>query len=88
VALQLLWAKWGTLMRDARLELMAPFTTYVPLIYGVLCRVCLSTITQKYPGFADRIHEGLVDIFGERGRSVLAFILAFKHLSHQFFFLG
>lgn len=23
---------------------------------------------QKYPGFAERIHEGLVDIFGERGR--------------------
>jgi hexokinase len=23
---------------------------------------------EKYPGFADRIHEGLVDIFGEKGR--------------------
>jgi hypothetical protein len=30
-----------------------------------------STIIQKYPGFADRIHEGLVDIFGEKGRFVL-----------------
>ena len=25
---------------------------------------------QKYPGFADRIHEGLVDIFGEKGRNI------------------
>ncbi|KAJ9116926.1 hypothetical protein QFC22_004584 [Naganishia vaughanmartiniae] len=25
----------------------------------------------KYPGFADRIHEGLIDIFGEAGRQVL-----------------
>ena len=25
---------------------------------------------QKYPGFADRVHEGLVDIFGEKGRYV------------------
>ena len=30
-----------------------------------------SAIMQKYPGFADRIHEGLVDIFGEKGRFVL-----------------
>ena len=34
----------------------------------------LSAVMQKYPGFADRIHEGLVDIFGEKGRFVLAFI--------------
>lgn len=26
---------------------------------------------KKYPGFADRIHEGLQDIFGEKGRYVL-----------------
>lgn len=26
---------------------------------------------QKYPGFADRIHEGLIDIFGERARYVV-----------------
>lgn len=25
---------------------------------------------QKYPGFADRVHEGLQDIFGEKGRYV------------------
>ena len=23
---------------------------------------------QKYPGFADRVHEGLIDIFGDKGR--------------------
>jgi hexokinase len=23
---------------------------------------------QKYPGFADRVHEGLQDIFGDKGR--------------------
>lgn len=23
---------------------------------------------QKYPGFADRVHEGLVDVFGDKGR--------------------
>lgn len=28
---------------------------------------------QKYPGFADRIHEGLVDIFGEKGRNVVTY---------------
>ena len=25
-------------------------------------------LTQKYPGFPDRVHEGLQDIFGEKGR--------------------
>lgn len=28
---------------------------------------------QKYPGFADRIHEGLVDIFGEKGRNIITY---------------
>ncbi|KAF9477658.1 hexokinase [Pholiota conissans] len=28
------------------------------------------SLYNKYPGFADRIHEGLVDIFGERGRNI------------------
>ena len=32
---------------------------------------------QKYPGFADRIHEGLVDIFGEKGR----FVCSLLHLT-------
>lgn len=26
---------------------------------------------QKYPGFADRIHEGLIDIFGEKGKNIV-----------------
>jgi hexokinase len=26
------------------------------------------TPLQKYPGFADRVHEGLQDIFGDKGR--------------------
>ena len=56
-------------MRDVKLELMALSTTYVPCLWRSLS--CgLSAIMQKYPGFADRIHEGLVDIFGEKGRSV------------------
>ncbi|KAF8188804.1 hypothetical protein K438DRAFT_1764063 [Mycena galopus ATCC 62051] len=25
----------------------------------------------KYPGFADRVHDGLVDIFGETGRNIV-----------------
>ncbi|KIY43000.1 hexokinase [Fistulina hepatica ATCC 64428] len=29
------------------------------------------SLYNKYPGFADRIHEGLVDIFGEKGRKVV-----------------
>ncbi|KAF8064993.1 hexokinase [Lyophyllum atratum] len=29
------------------------------------------SLYNKYPGFADRIHEGLVDIFGERGRHIV-----------------
>ncbi|PPQ92010.1 hypothetical protein CVT25_004867 [Psilocybe cyanescens] len=29
------------------------------------------SLYNKYPGFADRIHEGLVDIFGERGRKII-----------------
>lgn len=31
------------------------------------------SLYNKYPGFADRIHEGLVDIFGEKGRNVLTY---------------
>ena len=26
--------------------------------------------TQKYPGFADRVHEGLQDVFGDKGLCV------------------
>lgn len=33
---------------------------------------------QKYPGFADRIHEGLVDIFGEKGRYASYFYIVGK----------
>lgn len=44
------------------------------------------TIMQKYPGFADRIHEGLVDIFGEKGRFVLVSSLSFNHLSDWYLF--
>ncbi|KAF8177674.1 hexokinase [Pholiota molesta] len=36
------------------------------------CRVGADgSLYNKYPGFADRIHEGLVDIFGERGRNII-----------------
>ncbi|KAF4613040.1 hypothetical protein D9613_010927 [Agrocybe pediades] len=31
------------------------------------------SLYNKYPGFADRIHEGLVDIFGERGRNIITY---------------
>ncbi|KAF7968155.1 hypothetical protein HWV62_31734 [Athelia sp. TMB] len=29
------------------------------------------SLYNKYPGFADRVHEGLVDIFGEKGRNII-----------------
>jgi len=29
------------------------------------------SLYNKYPGFADRVHEGLVDIFGEKGRNIV-----------------
>ncbi|PPQ76228.1 hypothetical protein CVT26_008579 [Gymnopilus dilepis] len=29
------------------------------------------SLYNKYPGFADKIHEGLVDIFGEKGRNII-----------------
>lgn len=29
------------------------------------------SLYNKYPGFADRVHEGLVDVFGERGRNII-----------------
>ncbi|KIJ91228.1 hypothetical protein K443DRAFT_686223 [Laccaria amethystina LaAM-08-1] len=29
------------------------------------------SLYNKYPGFADRVHEGLVDIFGEKGRKIV-----------------
>ncbi|KAJ7291551.1 hexokinase, partial [Mycena rebaudengoi] len=29
------------------------------------------SLYNKYPGFADRVHEGLVDVFGEKGRNVI-----------------
>ena len=28
---------------------------------------------QKYPGFADRVHEGLQDIFGDKGKNVITY---------------
>jgi len=28
----------------------------------------VNALLQKYPGFADRVHEGLQDIFGDKGR--------------------
>lgn len=38
--------------------------TYVDLF----ARGCDLSFSQKYPRFADRIREGLVGIFGEKGR--------------------
>lgn len=29
------------------------------------------SLYNKYPGFADRVHEGLFDIFGEKGRKIV-----------------
>jgi hexokinase len=29
------------------------------------------SLYNKYPGFADRIHEGLQDVFGEKGRNII-----------------
>lgn len=29
------------------------------------------SLYNKYPGFADRVHEGLIDIFGEKGRNII-----------------
>ncbi|KAF8558656.1 hexokinase [Imleria badia] len=29
------------------------------------------SLYNKYPGFADRVHEGLQDIFGEKGRNIV-----------------
>lgn len=29
------------------------------------------SLYNKYPGFADRVHEGLIDIFGEKGRNIV-----------------
>lgn len=31
------------------------------------------SLYNKYPEFADRIHEGLVDIFGEKGRNIVTY---------------
>jgi hexokinase len=28
-------------------------------------------LAQKYPGFADRVHEGLYDVFGDKGKSII-----------------
>ncbi|PFH48937.1 hypothetical protein AMATHDRAFT_64312 [Amanita thiersii Skay4041] len=30
------------------------------------------SLYNKYPGFADRLHEGLVDIFGDKGRNIVS----------------
>jgi hexokinase len=39
-------------------------------IYLPRSLILFSHSEQKYPGFADRVHEGLQDIFGEKGRYV------------------
>ncbi|CCM01377.1 uncharacterized protein FIBRA_03427 [Fibroporia radiculosa] len=31
------------------------------------------SLYNKYPGFADRIHEGLQDVFGEKGRNIITY---------------
>ncbi|TFK52800.1 hexokinase [Heliocybe sulcata] len=31
------------------------------------------SLYNKYPGFADRIHEGLVDVFGDKGRNIVTY---------------
>ncbi|KAF8909705.1 hypothetical protein CPB84DRAFT_1765257 [Gymnopilus junonius] len=31
------------------------------------------SLYNKYPGFADKIHEGLVDVFGEKGRNIVTY---------------
>ncbi|PSR84107.1 hypothetical protein PHLCEN_2v5535, partial [Hermanssonia centrifuga] len=31
------------------------------------------SLYNKYPGFADRVHEGLQDIFGEKGRNIVTY---------------
>lgn len=31
------------------------------------------SLYNKYPGFADRIHEGLQDIFGEKGQNIITY---------------
>ncbi|KAJ3517082.1 hypothetical protein NLJ89_g734 [Agrocybe chaxingu] len=42
---------------------------------GYLEEGCLvgadGSLYNKYPGFADRVHEGLVDIFGDKGRNII-----------------
>ncbi|KZT26031.1 hexokinase [Neolentinus lepideus HHB14362 ss-1] len=31
------------------------------------------SLYNKYPGFADRIHEGLIDVFGDKGRNIVTY---------------
>jgi len=31
------------------------------------------SLYNKYPGFADRVHEGLQDIFGDKGRNIVTY---------------
>ncbi|KAJ6552276.1 hexokinase [Mycena vulgaris] len=42
---------------------------------GYLEEGCLvgadGSLYNKYPGFAERVHEGLVDVFGEKGRGIV-----------------
>ncbi|KAJ7154019.1 hexokinase [Mycena crocata] len=42
---------------------------------GYLEEGCLvgadGSLYNKYPGFADRVHEGLQDVFGEKGRNII-----------------
>ncbi|KAJ3882279.1 hexokinase [Lentinula edodes] len=41
---------------------------------GYLDEGCLvgadGSLYNKYPGFADRVHEGLIDVFGEKGNNI------------------
>ncbi|KIK55488.1 hypothetical protein GYMLUDRAFT_47692 [Collybiopsis luxurians FD-317 M1] len=42
---------------------------------GYLDEGCLvgadGSLYNKYPGFAERVHEGLIDIFGDKGRNIV-----------------
>ncbi len=39
-------------------------------LFLICSRPELRSYSQKYPGFADRVHEGLQDIFGDKGKYV------------------
>jgi hexokinase len=49
---------------------MGHYTTYV--VSAAYCTKLSGRVgLQKYPGFADRVHEGLYDIFGDKGRNIV-----------------